>query len=202
MKGIEMGANEGNEIDVAVGRLLGVAALVLGAIGLFAGLTDKRHATQWDLASLLLALSAGSVAFNELAKGGPVLQAWLSTLLRAAALGAGGVGLVLGLGNSGRDFPWQVAGIVLAILGLAAKTDALRLLAATRRADGFAELGIGFGLLAVLQAAIGFILGLNDSSHSATWLYSAVICAVIALSCSIAAEHRALLQRKEGEMSR
>jgi hypothetical protein len=39
-------------------------------------------------------------------------------------------------------------------------------------------------------------LGLNDSSHSATWLYSGVICAVMALSSAIAAEHRALLAER------
>ena len=202
MTGIEMAATETTKIDVAVGRVLGASAVVLGAVGFFAGLTDRGHARQWDMAALVLALSAGAVALDELTQPGVTLEAWLITLLRVVALGAGGVGLVVGLSDSGHDFEWQAAAIVFGVLGLAAKTDSLRSQLATGGRDGFTTLACGFGLLAIVLAGIGFSLGLNDSSHSATWLSSGVISAVIALSSAIAAAHRALLSRKEGEMNR
>jgi hypothetical protein len=185
-------ANETNRVDLAVGTLFGLAALACGTVAFFAGLTDNAHAGQWELAALLLALSAGAVALDELRPSPRALDAWLSTILRGAALAVGSVGLILGLSNTGNAAIWQVAGIVLGILALATKIGSLESQVANRGPDGFKTLGAMMGMLALALGGVGFAYGLESRPHATTWLYAGVICSVLALSSAIAAEHRAL----------
>lgn len=194
-------------LDIAVGSLLAVASAAFGVVGFFTGLKDNSHAIQWFVAALTLSVLSGAVLLDEARLRAPTaaqtMNAWLGTFLLGGALALGTVGFVLGLANKAHATTWLIAGVIVAILALAATMDDLRRWHArrTQAIDTFAGLSIAFGLLGLGLGVVGFILGLASKQYTDTWLWAGVISSAVAFGWSFEAEHRAVLAGEAGQAS-
>src|SRR5579883_2050 len=115
-------------IDTALGGLLVLAAFGFGIVGFWSGLLNNAHSNQWYLVGLTLGIAGGAVLLDELGarRADRRFDALLGTLLMLGALGMGTVGWIAGLMNNSRAAIWQVSGVILAILAMAAMVDELR----------------------------------------------------------------------------
>jgi len=110
---------------------------------------------------------------------------WLGLLLSAAALVFGAVGLGSGLRGIASSTTWYWAALVLGLSSGAVLIDELRghMAEAMERRDAW--LGTILLLGALATGVVGFILGITDRAHASTWLTTAAILAVLAMTALV-----------------
>ena len=184
-------------VDTTLGSLLAIAAIVFGVIGFWSGLAGNSHSNGWYLAGITLGVLAGILLLDELSarRSDRRFDAVLGTLLMLGALGMGTVGWILNMADVSTTMTWQLCGLILAILSMAAAVDELRRLhtLGTDREGSFSALAVLFGLLAIGLGVVGFIVGLAGGAHALTWLIGGVLSSVIAVAWDFEAEHREVL---------